>query len=374
LIRTSHMCSARTYPALCQKAFGVVGRIATAFFMWFLTFVGSVGYTIIVGDSLPAVMEFFMSHLTHNTGTWWYQLLINRTFWIIMAVVFVIGPLSMLDNISKLEKFSFLSIVSEITLLGVVIAEAIIIFVRVKSGNPEPEDITSLPSSFSSLFLSKNVFGAIGVFSMAFSAHHNSHLLYGAMKNASPQRFRYSTHMSMFASAFVLLILAVMGFLSFQNNTRGNILTNLPGSSIQGNIARFAITLTMFFTMPLEMFVCKTAASDLLKTTILRKASLPERSFIKEVHLVRLLTVFMLALITGIAILVKDLGSVLELAGGFAAVSLAYVLPSLCYLKLAPERWYSRQKLPALLLCIVGVFCFLTSTPFNLYRLITGAE
>ena len=167
MIKTSHLCDAKSYPELCQKAFGVTGKIFSAFFMWFLTFFGGIGYTIIVGDTLPAVMDAILGFPDLSTSNWFYKLLVNRTFWILVTIIFIMLPLSLLDNISKLESFSFFSIVAEVILLGVVLAEAIIILVRVSSGKAQESDVKGWPQG-SQIFINRNVFGAIGVFSMAY--------------------------------------------------------------------------------------------------------------------------------------------------------------------------------------------------------------
>lgn len=41
--------------------------------------------------------------------------------------------------------------------------------------------------------------------------------------------------------------------------------------------------------------------------------------------------------------------------GILAAIPLAYILPSLCYLRLEPSPWRSRNKLPAVMLAAFGI-------------------
>jgi hypothetical protein len=52
-------------------------------------------------------------------------------------------------------------------------------------------------------------------------------------------------------------------------------LNNLSAKSIQGNIARAAIAITMFFTFPLEIVVSRNAAFDIFTATIFSNFSLP---------------------------------------------------------------------------------------------------
>jgi solute carrier family 38 (sodium-coupled neutral amino acid transporter), member 11 len=46
----------------------------------------------------------------------------------------------------------------------------------------------------------------------------------------------------------------------------------------------------------------------------------------------------------------------LEITGGIGATALAYIFPAVCYLKLlnTDSRWYSRERLPAIVCAIFG--------------------
>jgi sodium-coupled neutral amino acid transporter 11 len=53
----------------------------------------------------------------------------------------------------------------------------------------------------------------------------------------------------------------------------------------------------------------------------------------------------------------------LEITGGISATALAFILPAACYIKLVDKRlpWYSRTKLPAVLMASLGVVVMVIS-------------
>ena len=73
-------------------------------------------------------------------------------------------------------------------------------------------------------------------------------------------------------------------------------------------------------------------------------------------QLVTLLSCFIVALF------VTNLGVLFELIGSISAVSLAYILPPLCFLSLEGGRWYSPKKLLALAVLGFGLFCMIGGT------------
>jgi len=74
------------------------------------------------------------------------------------------------------------------------------------------------------------------------------------------------------------------------------------------------------------------------------------------------LTAVLVAASYAVAMLTCDLGIVLELGGTIAASALAYVLPPLCYIKLASGPAFSRKKLPHWILAAFGLSVMLLGT------------
>lgn len=122
--------------------------------------------------------------------------------------------------------------------------------------------------------------------------------------------------------------MAISGFLTFGDKTAGNVLNNFPTDNTIINIARFCFGLNMLTTLPLEALVCR----EVMETYYYSSSPF---SMKRHVLFSTLLVVSAMVL----SLLTCDLGVVLELIGATSACALAYILPPLCYIKLAKRSW-----------------------------------
>ena len=99
--------------------------------------------------------------------------------------------------------------------------------------------------------------GRVGVISFAFVCHHNSLLIYGSLRTPTMDRFARVTHYSTAISMVACLSMALGGYVTFGDMTKGNVLNNFPTDNIMVNIARLCFGLNMITTLPLECFVCR---------------------------------------------------------------------------------------------------------------------
>lgn len=83
----------------------------------------------------------------------------------------------------------------------------------------------------------------------------------------------------------------------------------------------------MITTLPLECFVCR---------EVMTTYYFPHEPYNPNRHLI--LTTALVVAATGVALITCDLGVVFELVGATSACALAYILPPLCFLKLAKRR------------------------------------
>lgn len=67
---------------------------------------------------------------------------------------------------------------------------------------------------------------------------HNSLLIYGSLRKPTMDRFARVTHFSTTVSMTACLAMAVAGFLTFGDKTKGNVLNNFPADNVVVNIAR----------------------------------------------------------------------------------------------------------------------------------------
>ncbi|KAG0251400.1 hypothetical protein DFQ27_008776 [Actinomortierella ambigua] len=341
LVHVGKLSGRTSYQDIMMFCFGKAGLIAISIFQFVFAFGAMCAYTVIVGDTIPHVIQALFPPIVDIPVL---NVLVQRASIIIICTVFISFPLSLYRDISKLAKTSAVAMVALIV---------IIVAVVIEGPRADPEIRGDPQAAFT--FIRPQIFQAIGVISFAFVCHHNTFIIFGSLQKPTINRVSLVTHMSMFVSLLACMILALAGFLSFTDKTTGNILNNFPSDNFLINIARFCFGVNMFTTFPLENFVCR---------EVIEAYYFPDRPFSMKRHVA--ITVGLVGVSLGIALSTCNLGFVLELTGGFSAIALAFILPPLCYLKLASGPIVQWRKAPHLACILFGIAIMTLSTGLSL--------
>ncbi len=94
--------------------------------------------------------------------------------------------------------------------------------------------------------------------------HHNSFLLYSALEGASQQRWNRVTHVSVLLSFLAMLTFSVGGYVTFLEQTQGDLLNNYCWSDDLMNACRLLFAATIMLTYPIECFVCREVVENIL--------------------------------------------------------------------------------------------------------------
>jgi solute carrier family 38 (sodium-coupled neutral amino acid transporter), member 11 len=201
------------------------------------------------------------------------------------------------------------------------------------------------------IFIHSGIFEAIVVIAFAFVCHHNSLLIYGSLRKPTIDRFSRVTHYSTGISLVACLVMAYSGYLTFGSKTMGNILNNFPRDNVMVNIARLCLGLNMLTTLPLEAFVCR---------EVMNNYWFPEEPYHPNRHLI-FTTALVVSAMT-LSLLTCDLGVVFELFGATSACALAFILPPLCYIKLAKrsQKTYIAMAIVAFGCAVMAISIFKT--------------
>ncbi|KAI7894837.1 AAAP amino acid permease [Mucor mucedo] len=349
LMHNGKLAGRSTYQDLMEFAFGRPGLVAISIFQFAFAFGGMCAYCVIIGDTIPHVIRSLFPKISQVPVIWIFG---DRRMCISFFTLFVSYPLSLYRDISKLAKTSALALVAIIVIIVSVVIEG-------------PQQSREIRGSDDLMFnvINDEVFQAIAVISFAFVCHHNSFLIFGSLKQPSLNRFATVTHWSMGIAFFTCFALAVSGYLVFTDKTVGNILNNFPSDNILINVARLAFGLNMFTTIPLEAFVCR---------EVIETFYWPGAKFDKMRHF-SITTILVLITLT-ISLLTCNLGIVLELTGGFSATVLAFVLPPMCFLKLATGSIWERGKIPHWLCMIFGIIIMVLSTFYSLQKVFLSSS
>jgi sodium-coupled neutral amino acid transporter 11 len=312
IVTNSKLSGANSFQTTMEHCFGRTGLIAISVAQWAFAFGGMVAFCIIIGDTIPHVLLAIFPSLPRTPVLW---LLADRRAIIVLFVLGLSYPLSLYRDIAALAKASTLALIS----MGIIVLTVI------TQGPRLPADMRGQLRG--SLLINDGVFQAIGVISFAFVCHHNSLLIYGSLRKPTMDRFAKVTHYSTSISMVACLAMALSGYLTFGDKTKGNVLNNFPTDNIMVNVARLCFGLNMLTTLPLECFVCR---------EVMTEYYFPNEPYEPNRHLI-FTTSLVISAMT-LALLTCDLGIVFELVGATSACALAYILPPLCFLKLTKRR------------------------------------
>jgi len=361
IVTNSKLSGTNSFQETMQHCFGKSGLVAISVAQWAFAFGGMVAFCIIIGDTIPHVLAAVFPSL-HETPVLW--LLTDRRAAIVLFVLGLSYPLSLYRDIAmvcmqvlirgmqvankvQLSKASTFALVS----MGVIVVTIL------TQGPRLPPDMRGQLRG--SLLINSGVFQAIGVISFAFVCHHNSLLIYGSLRKPTMDRFARVTHYSTAISMVACLAMALGGYITFGDMTKGNVLNNFPTDNVMVNIARLCFGLNMITTLPLECFVCREVMTEYYFPG---EPHNPNRHLIFTTSLV--VSAMTLSLIT------CDIGVVFELVGATSACALAYILPPLCFLKLTKRKTWETYAAYACIVfgCIVMVISLLQS----IAKMITG--
>ncbi|PSR78799.1 transmembrane amino acid transporter [Coniella lustricola] len=335
IVVNSKLCGANSFQGTVEKCFGRSGLVAISLAQWLFAFGGMVAFGVVVGDTIPHVLTAVWPGLR---GVPVLGLLADRRAAIIVFTLGVSYPLTLYRDIAKLAKASTLALISMMVIIVTVVVQGIL--------TP-----SAARGSFTTPLLTVNsgIFQAIGVISFAFVCHHNSLLIYGSLKTPTIDRFSKVTHFSTGVSMLACMLVALAGFLTFGDQTLGNVLNNFPADNPMVNLARLCFGLNMLTTLPLEAFVCR---------EVMLNYYFPGEPFNMNMHLILSTSLIVSSMM--LSLTTCDLGSVFELVGATSACAMAYILPPLCYIKLTSRTWktYLAAAVVAFGCCVMVISTF----------------
>jgi len=320
-----------------------------------------IAYNVIVGDTITQIVAMLGME---------DSIFANRTFVIIFCATFIMLPLSSLKDMSTLSNTSAISVACDILIVLIVCIKCLLhtgteITPHVQSTAAHPKGVVADPWDFAhSAFLE-----AFGAMCFAFVCHHSSFLVYMSLKNPTTKRWSIVSHSSIGVALFLCLTLSIVGYSKFQMDTQANILNNFPKKDATANFCRFLLALTMFFTYPMEFFVCRHCYLSTVHEG---------QEISNFLHYTVTVVIWAVCLVIGVSF--TDLGFVLSLTGGFAATFLGFILPALCYLCIENmgtgkpywgvfewETLSDGTKMGALFLLVFGIIAMFCSTGMTFY-------
>ncbi|CAF0961432.1 unnamed protein product [Didymodactylos carnosus] len=195
-------------------------------------------------------------------------------------------------------------------------------------------------------FADTNVAEGFGVMAFAFMCHHNSFLIYNSMEDATLPRWRLVTTITVFVSLAFAMSYGLAGYMVFGQSAEGDLLENYCHYDSLINMMRLMYAFNIMLTFPLECLVCRQVAEILIFKSL--------KFNFHNHHIIITIVIVICSVL--ISLSTDCLGIVLELNGTLMASSLAYILPSLCYIKLkSSDSWLRFDILAATIMLTIGI-------------------
>lgn len=313
LITTGNHVGIQSYEDLCMKSFGTQGFYASSIFMFLLAYGAMVAYFIIIGDTIPPLVESASSSSAFA----------DRSFIIILFGFLFILPLCLLRDLARLSKFS---------LLSVFLVVVIVIMVASRASTVATENGISASTEDSPYAFAKPTFIAgLGTMTFSFVCHHNSFIVYNSLENPTAARWSRVTIFSVVCAGSMCMIMVFIGYLNFFSNLEGDILNNFSSSDKVINVGRVFLSITMVLTYPMEQFVARHALISMIQ----KYTGDPGHS--DMVYYGVTISLWLSSLI--IALCLNDLGVVLEVTGDLSASALGFILPPLLLFREGPKNF-----------------------------------
>ncbi|XP_050418554.1 putative sodium-coupled neutral amino acid transporter 11 isoform X1 [Patella vulgata] len=329
LIEGGRLSNTHSYQDMVLVAFGRPGFYILTVLQFLYPFIAMVSYNVIIGDTITKIALWFSG----EGDSMVHSILGNRQFIIFLSTLLVTLPLSLYRNISRLGKWALLSILLIFFILvGITVRLATF-----------AKDIPATPNAWQ--FGNYNVTQAIAILAFAYMCHHNTFLIYQSLDNPTPKRWHIVTHGSIMFAAVMCVILGVIGYVSFTGLTQGDLMENYCHNDTLMNIVRLAFSITIMLTYPVECFVTR----EVIENAVF--PSNPPTPFWRHMT-VTLIIVFLTA---AVSMSTDCLGIVLEFNGVLAAAPLAYIIPSLCVMRLRQEALFSRGNIGPILTATFGI-------------------
>lgn len=150
IVINSKLSGTDSFQATMQHCFGKSGLMAISIAQWAFAFGGMLAFCIIIGDTIPHVIEALFPALKTMPFLW---LLTNRRAVIVIFVLAISWPLSLYRDIAKLAKASTAALIS-----------MLIIIITVVTNAPLVDDAYK-GSTKGLLFVNSGFFQAVGVIS-----------------------------------------------------------------------------------------------------------------------------------------------------------------------------------------------------------------
>jgi len=322
-----------TYREIAKQAHGWVGTLTSDLSIILSCFGTMCSYFIIISDMTMPLIALVFSVDVDLIVTKWRPLVLT-------IILLVVIPLACLKKLDSLRFTSFLALVS----IGYVVIMVMVRGFQSVTGQGF-RDCLAQEGCFTLWNMDADTISAIPIITLAFTGQMNFFTIYSELKAPTAKRMSSVGWGATTVCGTVYLLVSVFGYLTFFDQTKGNILLNYPVNDWLATFSRLAITLTITFSYPLMSHPCIMTFDDLFFS----KWAPSRKRWIAEAVALSLAAWL-------VALLVTDISLVFSFVGATASAAISFILPASCYLSLNPDpRRFTFLKIISYLSLLIGV-------------------
>ncbi|GKT36198.1 hypothetical protein ADUPG1_009208 [Aduncisulcus paluster] len=419
LIVASEFTGATSYRGVAERLYGKNIGLLAEIFVGFFTLSGLCSFPLIIGDyTTDIVADMFDT----SDDPWWSR----RRFLIIISCVFILLPLSMAKSIDFLRFSSFFAI------LCVVICVFIVITYGIQCAcGTEPYGSGEIVLFEANIGVAR----AISLCALSYAAHFNVQRIYLELDERSVPKMRKVLINTAIIVSSLYFSMSISGYSVFRDDTASNILNSFPAGYLAADIARIALFVTLCFSFPLvqfsfrgtiiELFFSKEQKKDQQKdkagsitvqdlatstpsvvTSDESKPPLDNQLMPSDDELItspaseqpvellgddeddisgvpfgevqepslaikRVISFFIVAFATGVAMLVDDLGILFSIVGSLFGTAVVFVFPGFFLVAIERRRWV---QVIGIILIVFGIVCGLLGFISTISDIINGND
>lgn len=163
----------------------------------------------------------------------------------------------------------------------------------------------------------------LSMLSTSYVAHYNAPKFYNELQNPTMPRFNQVVGGAFGAAISVFTLMMCVGFLTFGGNTAGFILNNYSSKDSLATFARLAVGLAILTGYPFTFSALREGLMDIAGFTGEKRKTLFAP-----------FTLGLLGLVTGMALILKDVGFVVSISGALFGCMVMFVVPAVMNLRL----------------------------------------
>jgi len=320
-----------SYSGLTLKVFGFRVAKACEAAMIIYCFGSCVGYLIIIGSCLDALLASSLSNL---------PAIFTKDFNLLLITTLVVLPLTCLKDLSKLRYASLVSVAAMLYLSTAVVVRAVVV------GPDLFQPLASMDDVLYARFDGGFPKSACLVF-FAYASHMNLLGVHAQVTNPSMRRMTKVTRRSVLLELILYCAFGGFGYLSFHDVTCGNVLQNYPKDDLLFVIARIAVVCSLSVVCPLIFSPAHADVDRLLFTNL--PFSWPRHILVSFV---------LVAMALVLAIFIPEVSVVFGLLGATMSILFCFALPIMLFIYTSPIiTRFNIYTLEALLviLTLVGI-------------------